>query len=506
MRLKILAVDDEAPIRKWLSYCISKQTEFLCIPASSAQEAIKLYTEERPDIILTDIEMPGMNGLDMLRQIQKMDPDCYHIILTSHEQFDYARAAMAIGSADYILKTELTEQKLGEILRQALRNIQKRRSISERNHRSKEDYLRSLALRQDKTVAEEELKEREIEIPKTGYVVYDMIFERQEILREGLRYLQGQPGVSEVFPYGDVHLMVIAEAGQEGKQMPAMENGMAEGGGERRLLQLRLWQLLYHHCGISGVHYHQSELGMAIGEAQIQSLLYFYRPEQELCDLKYQKTLPDYEHFQIAFLRLLLEQKFKDAFKQLTDFAEVLRQTQPLDLRMLRSNFTSALLLFSDFCGLSEPSDEALIQGIESKQTFDEMFSFIVELIRPYIKGNPDGLTLQMTQAIAFIEEHYCEKLSLGEVAEYVGFSSEHFSRVFTKETGINFSTYVNNVRMKRAAYLLETTSQKVYEIAEEVGFSSLSYFSTTFKKKFGKNPYEYQIEQQRGRERIYLN
>ena len=90
--------------------------------------------------------------------------------------------------------------------------------------------------------------------------------------------------------------------------------------------------------------------------------------------------------------------------------------------------------------------------------------------------------------------------MTLGDIAERVAFSPEHFSRVFSKETGVNYVTYLNNLRMKHAVALLEATDMKVYEIAEKVGFFSLSYFSTAFKKKFGQNPYEYQVNFQRGK------
>ena len=108
---------------------------------------------------------------------------------------------------------------------------------------------------------------------------------------------------------------------------------------------------------------------------------------------------------------------------------------------------------------------------------------------------------MQVRKAIEYLDRHYAERITLAELAEQAGFSAEHFSRVFRRETGVNYITYLNNLRMKHAVQLLEQTDCKVYEIAEKVGFSSLSYFSTAFKKKFGKNPYEYQVSHQRGRQ-----
>ena len=83
--------------------------------------------------------------------------------------------------------------------------------------------------------------------------------------------------------------------------------------------------------------------------------------------------------------------------------------------------------------------------------------------------------------------------VDLGMVARAVSFNPEYFSRLFTKEVGMNFSVFLNNLRMRQAVELLEHSDRKVYEIAEEVGYSSLSYFSTVFKKSFGQTPAEYQ-------------
>ena len=122
-----------------------------------------------------------------------------------------------------------------------------------------------------------------------------------------------------------------------------------------------------------------------------------------------------------------------------------------------------------------------------------ELFAPLQEMAR-----QTDGKSLPVRKAIEYMERHHAERLTLAEIAEQARFSPEHFSRVFRRETGVNYVAYLNNLRMKHAVQLLEQTDSKVYEIAEKVGFSSLSYFSTTFKKKFGKSPYEYQIDHQR--------
>ena len=138
--IKVLAVDDEAPIRQWLYYCISRLPGFRCVAASSAQEGIELAQVEAPDIVLSDIEMPGMNGLQMLEHIRRRLPDIYAVILTSHEDFDYARAALKQGCAEYILKTEMTEDGLSAVLEKARAELEKQRT-SEHARVSRERFF-----------------------------------------------------------------------------------------------------------------------------------------------------------------------------------------------------------------------------------------------------------------------------------------------------------------------------------------------------------------------------
>ena len=123
--LKVLVVDDEAPIRQWLEYCVDKFDGFTVAGAAvSGDQGLELYRRELPDIVVTDIEMPGMDGLEMLRRMQKIH-SAYMIILTSHEDFSYARQALSQGTAEYILKAEITMGSFQKALK-------KRRKVSGR--------------------------------------------------------------------------------------------------------------------------------------------------------------------------------------------------------------------------------------------------------------------------------------------------------------------------------------------------------------------------------------
>ena len=94
--------------------------------------------------------------------------------------------------------------------------------------------------------------------------------------------------------------------------------------------------------------------------------------------------------------------------------------------------------------------------------------------------------------AVEFIRAHYAEPLSLEQVAAQVYLNPEYFSRAFKEEMGQNFVNYLTDVRLQHSVQLLETTALRVQNIAQAVGYSNVSYFSTTFKKKYGMSPYEY--------------
>lgn len=114
---KVLVIDDEVPIREWLEFCINRMDGYeIAGTASNGAEGYSVFRKIKPDIVITDIRMPGVDGLEMIEMIRELNPMVYILVLTSHEEFSYARRAMQSGVKDYILKTEISEESLSEIL------------------------------------------------------------------------------------------------------------------------------------------------------------------------------------------------------------------------------------------------------------------------------------------------------------------------------------------------------------------------------------------------------
>ena len=102
------------------------------------------------------------------------------------------------------------------------------------------------------------------------------------------------------------------------------------------------------------------------------------------------------------------------------------------------------------------------------------------------------GFSLEVSQAISYIEKHYDSKISLASIADYVGLSSSYLCRVFKEETGLNINTYINNLRMSKAVVLLGNKNSYIKEVAVSVGFDDQLYFSRLFKKYYGVTPSQY--------------
>ena len=133
--------------------------------------------------------------------------------------------------------------------------------------------------------------------------------------------------------------------------------------------------------------------------------------------------------------------------------------------------------------------------GIDEAIHFSEMKRISLEYTAANIPDNEINekeLSQRIFKAVVFIQQHYNEPISLEQIAKEANLNPEYLSRVFKEETGYNYSTFLSNIRLKKAEYLLKNTMEKVQNIAEMVGYSNVSYFSTIFKKKYGVNPYEF--------------
>lgn len=489
--LKVLVVDDEAPIRQWLAYCVDRFDGFaVCGAAAGGQQALEIYRRERPDILLTDIEMPGMNGLEMMRRMKEIRP-AYMIVLTSHEDFDYARQALKQGTAEYILKTELSEQYLLEVLRKAAAVC--RRESGDDAARQAERFLLRLAAGEHgaEPVTEGLLRRQAVPLREGLFLAADVWSRDGADLPGARQFLTRQPGLYNllVAPLGYEHLLLAGNLQSEQDYLALVEGWRAEAALHRYVV------------GLSDPGYALRWLPGALADAQARCRLHFYYPERRLF---WQEPAGaprprGAQGVRTALSRELLRQNYAGALAIQEQALRQLREDRPTDLdavKQLAADLTGTLLRLT--LDSTEEMDRRIGQAeqqIRLSQEIGQLEAAVEAVFAPLrarTAAEP-SYSPPVRQALDYLEAHFAEKVSLSGVAARLSFSPEHLSRMFVKETGMNFVTCLNNLRMKRAVELLEKTDKKIYEIAEEVGYSSVSYFSTAFKKSFGETPNHYQ-------------
>ena len=444
--LKVLVVDDEAPIRQWLQYRVDRIEGFaVCGAASGGQQALEIYRREKPDIVVTDIKMPGMDGLEMMQRMKELRPACM-IVLTSHEDFDYARRALKQGATEYILKTELNEQYLAQILNTAGAAIRRRADDGrgEEIRRAERFLLRLASGEHRDEPLTESLARRQGAPWQDGLLFAADVWSRDGAdLAWARRFAAEIPGVQNlvVAPLGHEHLLLAGNLQNEAIYLELVN-------GWQRNIEFHPFVV-----GLSDLCYRLARLPQALAAAQARCRLHFYLPEKRLLwqEAAGNPLSRHVQNLRAALSRELLQQNYAEALAVKDRALEELRRDRPTDLSAVKQ-------LAADLA--------ATLQRFTLEQ--DE-------------------------EADRQIEQTEREIHSLSTVAAMLSFSPEHFSRMFVRETGMNFVTCLNNLRMKRAMELLEKTDKKIYEIAEEVGYSSVSYFSTAFKKSFGETPNRYQ-------------
>lgn len=496
--LKVLVVDDEVPIRQWLEVCIQKMDGFQIIgTAAHGAEGYSVFRKEKPDIIITDIRMPGIDGLEMLKMIRDINPSVYMIVLTSHEDFGYARNAIQFGVSDYILKTEITVDSLMQLLKKAKEAIGKLylldfeksyEGISNRNH-----FLRALVLKNQAVyVNETTLREYEIQLKNSAYFAIDIMVKQEEETNK--IQLPDNDFLTNIvkFPL-DLHHTIIFGNLNNNRNVSGQLQGLLE----------YCREILYQtNCkiGISDEYRNPCKLVDAMTQAHRRNLLSFYHPKETLFYTQNTgKTKPtNGEKYKILFNKELVNQNYSKAVEIKNQMMEEIRREEPSDIDYVKElyfMFVTALLYFTkEDIEMVEKQLMDMNQMLINCKSISELEGIMNQIYEEqgYLDSMNKEYSYSIRSAISYMENHYMEQITLADVAYHVSLSAEYLSRLFKEETGVKFIVYINNLRLKNAIYLLENTNLRVYEVAEKAGYSNLSYFSTVFKKKLGQNPFDY--------------
>lgn len=527
--ISLIIVDDEMTIRKGLSqeFDWSAYDIELVGQASNGKDGLALAKMVQPDIIITDIKMPIMSGLDMSKEITEKLPNTKIIFLTGYSDFNYAKQALSLKAVEYLLKpvnfTELANiiKEICSQIRQQKDNQEKREN-EERYFKQALPYLRARILTQ---FANEQIsfddfynKAKELSIPvskntySVGFIQFDDLMRNLELSSLYQRnfcdllinktvdlYFSSQTEYSIAYFDSKLFLLIATNDEEENieKFWHKLKNSISE--------QLKATVSI----GVSTYFKDSLYMGKALYEASA-ALELRVKSEEESSVINFEGPLANIipiisissneEKTLLEYLRHSDTQKVEQFLDMLIDkyITKILPQKSREQfcislIRLVVREGSQFGLTLKDLIGENrniylEMENQSSLEHL--KEWLQELFSLMSTTLSLRESSAPPTI---ITVSMAWAKEHYYQPLSVSEIAERMKVTANYFSRLFKKWTGVNFVEWLNSYRIEEAKrQLLYEPDKKIYEIANDTGFNDYKYFAYIFKKYIGCTPQSY--------------
>lgn len=480
----VLIVDDETPIREWIDAHIRDYPGIgKTFTSRNGEEAIRILNTTGIDIVFTDITMPKLNGIELLTYIKKCAPDIDVVIMSVHNEFEYARAALKQGAFEYILKNEITRDGIFQILDK----IRAHRDIKEIKKGSDEEslvqiirskYLQRLLINGEFKADMEELKENRINIDDSLLFAVAMPADPDKAARLQLHKNINLSNVT-FFLYAKNKMLFIA-------------NILKEDNAYVKQLADNIKGIVDENIGYSRIHRGTSGFLDAAREAIAMREYLFYSPD-DISDFSVRskseekKLKIEMETIQNQIVETYKMRRREKAIMQFKAFIDFIEKTRLDDVDFVKNYIAITAHRIYNNSKAMNIDMKSFENSILFCRNVNEVRVLLEEFYSKMETG--DQYSDSITNAIEFIESNYMKQISLADVAEKVFLNDEYFSRLFKKEVGMNFTDYLTDIRMKEAKRLITTTDIKISAVAEMVGVPNNKYFSLLFKKYFDTPP-----------------
>ncbi|MBV6715186.1 response regulator [Paenibacillus chitinolyticus] len=524
---KLLIVDDEKNIRLGVSSMIRREFAgtYEIELASDGEEALRIVRDAGAHIVITDIRMPGMDGIALLRELQTFPVKPLVFILSGHDDFAYAKEAIRNGVKGYLLKP-IVREELYEALRQAEKELDRQEARQEAQpgkfsagsgelesfHSSQLNYI----LMHPEMDASE-IRQRLATVgfadngngSGSGWRLGLLRFPpdlRPRELDEGLarlerlvpRDLQPLLNSASTFVFMDKDRSLVLLAPADGvlrllrAAVPDGSSSLLRAGVSREKCDAALFKEAYREA-LSALR--STFIASAGGCVQLVEELEEKRDRGEIPREHIRQISNKLGTGRLGEIKALL--------------AHVLDARTAREEGVAYVEAVSSLLnkdVFDQvFHTYGEQSVEILriykkagtIDNFEHYHEYADCAGRLVELLDEYVGRMKQVHVdhIEIKRAVKYMEENYARDLNMAMVSNYVSLNYTYFSKIFKEYTGDNFVGYLKKIRISRAKELLESSHSKVYEIAEQVGFENTKLFTRVFKEKEGITPQEYRAK-----------
>ncbi|MCR5557095.1 MAG: response regulator [Butyrivibrio sp.] len=522
--LKVFLAEDEFVIREGIKNNINWGAHGydFCGEAGDGEVAYSMIQKERPDILITDIRMPFMDGLTLSRLVKAEFPNTEIILLTGYEDFEYAKEAIRIGVASYLSKPISGDNLLSEIDAVARRIIEKNRErevarkyeedMKERVELEKQDLFKDLVTgRREINYIINASRKLSIELLAPFYNI--VLVKVWSIKHDVSEYSRSVVSVDEKIPelalkYGAISFDMNLDGKAllfRGKTKDEVDSNIAECLEKMQEL-FSLNDHIRYFGGVGQVVERINDIPVSFNWASRAYAHIYLSEESNFLVGSEEKLNPHLDNVILSEVdskhidRKLIKEFLRKGDVSETEFfmreffngmgknamkSTMLRQYIAMDIYFCVTEFVETELL------LPKDSVEELIPTAELMADEDSTCEYLYNLMDKAITLRNENSIGHYREAVRevinYIDEHYAEDdLSLNQLAAHVNFSPNHLSAVFRQETGQTFIKYLTDYRMDKAKELLTSTSKRSNEIGLLVGYKDPHYFSYLFKKTQG--------------------
>ncbi|RCW40283.1 response regulator [Paenibacillus prosopidis] len=520
---RILLVDDEPLIRlaiKSLGYWELHGFEIACEAYHGADALEKFQNDENGiDLILTDITMPKMNGLELIREIRCQNTIIPIIVLSSFNDFKFVREAFQLGIQDYVLKSEMDFKTLLSLFKKANHHGDSNKKHHQITQKSiqyyKQNFLENNVIRNIQSDFESQLENLNMNIPKVNITVAALTIDNYKTLENNLDALTFANIIESVYQLllQKTEEFNLGEVVRIEKSKYAFISGFVNENSTASVLQKvgSFLSNVKYACGmllnvsltigISDVDNGYDKIPMLYRQAVAANNLkivngkgniYFQQNLIKAMPLENynETTLLHHERDLMDAMMNLDVNRIQDS---LTSIFMVLKSQS--DMKKVLNTYLSIFLKTVGFLQRNEISvddnDISIIEVMDQFETIEEIHNYIKLKLLDIYKQIQESLT-HSTSKINIVKEYvrsnYYRDISLKSVSEYIHVSDSYLSRLFSS-TGETFISYLRKIRIEKAKELLKKDSLTIQEVSEAVGYANQEHFSRIFKKYTGYSP-----------------
>lgn len=513
---KIIIVDDEKPARELLKMLINWEAAGYEIVSEARDgiEALEQYLQFSPDLIITDIQMPQMDGLSLIKEIKKLNKDQNIIVLSCHENFNYAREVMKLGIFDYLIKDSLTPEDLYTALKNSSyseadekNNIGVKSIINEKKSHALWNIING------KLNLSEYAEDFELcnICYNCQYFFIHIIIDTKinynyssEVLNKITGLLMPNGGI--VCDQGGNHYVIFAIANSSHSQLDMLNQIYSIAQSIRTCIEqvtgcITTLGVSRISADVNQIREKNLEAQQALGYRVFLGkgkILYFDMIQNSARNIKVELI-----NTRIENIKLALSQKNID------NISVELKSLYFSDLQgIIQYNYlqhVNALLLglITTTCYEFNISYNTLfvdgtvpLDTIGNLETIDEMLSWFTQKFHSLIKTiesiSKDQYCHRITKIVQYIQQHYYEDIGLESISNLNNIHKVYLAKIFKEDTGFSVNEFIRELRIQEAKKLLKNSDLNINEIVYKVGFQNSQSFYAIFKKFVGITPLEF--------------